>query len=75
MFIFILLHQLHVQLLGGCALTILQKKVRAIPQKQDFFQYLVYRLFSLKINTFQGSLINYLVLVLAFSISLFHFGW
>jgi hypothetical protein len=75
MLAFILLHELHVWIFGGCLLTQYQKGLGGIPKKMDFFQYFMKRMFKVKINRIQAKVLNYSLLSIGLLISLIHFSF
>ena len=57
----VLLHRAHVYLLGGCALTRLEKRLGALPMDQDFLQSAVVRLLRKPITRAQSHILDYVI--------------
>jgi hypothetical protein len=72
---FIVVHQLHVKIFKGCILTNYQVRMKGLSESTDFIQFALRRLFRLQVTTHSSKLVNYGILVVCFSLSVYRFGF
>jgi len=70
--VLIVLHKIHLIVLGDCLLTKLKKYTKIIASDEDFLQYAAKRLFGAVIGKHASELINYAIYALTILISLGH---
>ena len=63
------LHRAHVVVLGGCALTRLQRSMGLLPEEKDFLQLAAERLFNREITRAQSRLLDYFFVSLTLMLS------
>lgn len=74
-FIFIIVHEIHVKIFHGCILTNYEKYLHGLPKSADFFQYAVKRLTGINADKFTARVINYSILLLCLLLSVYRFGF
>lgn len=73
--VIIVAHQLHIKIYNGCILSLYQRKVKGLPESDDFIQYAIYRMTGKKVSRTRANLINYVILLSCLSLSLYRFGF
>lgn len=71
-FVLVVLHKIHLIVLGDCFLTKLKKYTKTIGKDEVFLQYAAKRFLGVAISKYESELINYTIYALTILLSLTH---